>query len=332
MLVEALLALSVASAPGAGSATSPRSPEVCAAEGAARAGARDAELAYRDLGPAAGRPVLLLTGTDQQMTQWPQALLAALQARGFRPIVYDARDVGCSTHHGEAGPANWPAIFTALAAGERPALPYTLETLAQDAIAVLDHLGVPSADLVGASAGATVAGEVAASRPERVGRLVLLMANSGNPALPLPADPARLAAIPPPPPMGADADAVAAYRVAAWRALDGSETLAAPETYPALAAAATARSWDADAIGRGGAALLAAGDRRPRLAAVRAPTVVIHGDADPLVSTAAGREVADAIPGARFVAISGMGHSLTPASLQALLQGLTGSPAGNGHD
>src|SRR5690606_23537848 len=138
----------------------------------------------------------------------------------------------------------------------------------------------------------------------------------------MPANPVQLAALPPPPAAGAEAEVVAAYRVAAWKVLDGPDTLVAPESRPLLAAAATERSWDPDGIGRTGAALLAAGDRRARLAEVRSPTLVIHGDADPLISVSSGQDVADAVPGARFAAIAGMGHSLTREAVEILLEGL----------
>lgn len=322
MLAETFLALTLSVSPAAEGPTVPMAAEVCAAERSSRVSVRDAHLAYRDLGPVDGRPVLLIGGTDQQMTQWPDALIEAMQAQGLRPIVYDARDVGCSTHHTEAGPPDWPAIFGALATGERSPLAYHLTTLAEDALAVLDEMGIARADVVGVSGGATVAGELAAAYPDRVGRLVLVMANSGNPARPMPADPVKLSALPPPPAVGAEAEVVTAYRVAAWKVLDGSDTLIAPESRPVLAAAATARSWDPDGIGRTGAALLAAGDRRARLAEVRSPTLVIHGDADPLISVSSGQDVADAVPGARFAAIAGMGHSLTREAVEILLEGL----------
>lgn len=323
MLTTLIVAVALGASPAPKPAVTAPFAQGCAAEQPAYApGIDGAELAYRDLGPADGRPVLLIAGTDQQMTQWPASLLEAMQARGLRPIVYDARDVGCSTHHAASGPVNWGEVFAALGSGRRPALAYDLETLAADAAAVLDHLGVARADIVGVSGGATVAGELAASAPERVGRLVLVMANSGNPALPMPADPARLASLPPPPPADADAQTVTAYRAAAWRIMDGTETIMSADGYPEMARAATARSWDPDGIGRAGAALLAAGDRRARLAQIRASALVIHGEADPLISAAAGREVAEAIPGATFLLTPGMGHSLTPRAVVALLAGL----------
>ncbi len=302
--------------------TSPREGPVCAAESHATVAVTNGEIAYSDLGPVDGQPVLLVAGTDQQMIQWPEVLISRLQKEGLRPIVYDARDVGCSTHHVDAGPVDWPGVFGALAKGKAPPLPYTLQTMANDGFAVLDALGIRKADVLGVSGGATVAGEMAAGRPERVGRLVLLMANSGDPALPVPADPARLAALSSQPPPGADTATVAAYRQGAWAALAGPDSLMSREARRDLAKLATTRSWDPDGIGRSGAALIVAGDRRSRLAAVTTPTLVIHGSADPLISVAAGRGVADAIRSARFLLVPGMGHDLSAAALDAAVDAL----------
>lgn len=316
MLVELALSFALARDPGVGA-------DVCAREVLSVARVEDLSIAYRDLGPAGGRPVLLIAGTDQQLTQWPGALLAGLAAEGFRPIIYDARDVGCSTHHVEAGPVDWAGVFSALAAGQPPALAYDLNQLAADAAALLDELGIPRADVVGVSGGATVAGELAASHPDRIGRLVLVMANSGNPERSMPADPARMATLSAMPPMDAKQEDVVAYRAAAWALLEGEAGLMTAEERRAAAQAAAARSWDPDGLGRSGAALLAAGDRREPLAQVQAPTVVIHGEADPLISIEAGRDVAGAIPGARFVVIPGMGHGLTAEAIQAILGALS---------
>lgn len=298
-----------------------RSDAVCAAEASAPASTQDARLAWRDLGPADGRPILLVGGTDQQMDQWPAALISRLRNAGHRVIVYEARDVGCSTHHTGAGPVDWGAVFAAMGAGAPLPLAYDLATLAADAVALLDHLDLSRADVIGVSGGATVAGEMAAAHPDRIGRLVLVMANSGNPARPMPARPERMAAVSPPPPAASPAETVIAWRVAAWQALGAAE----PSDLEALARDATARSWDPDGTARSGAAILVAGDRRARLAAVAAPTLVVHGADDPLISPDAGRDVAEAVPDANFVLIPGMGHDLSPAAVNAVLAGLTAS-------
>jgi pimeloyl-ACP methyl ester carboxylesterase len=322
MIGSALTGLALGLLTGLDPLTDIRSEAICATQTTAPASTPEVRLAWRDLGPADGRPVLLIAGTDQQMGQWPAALLTGLREAGHRVILYEARDVGCSTHHVDAGPVDWGAVFAAMGAGSPPPLAYDLPVLAADAVAVLDHLGLAQADIIGVAGGATVAGEVAAAHPDRVGRLVLVMANSGNPARPMPARPERMAAVPPPPSAGAEVAAVVGWRTTAWTALGAP----ASPALDALAREATARSWDPDGTTRAGAALLTSGDRRARLAAVAAPTLVIHGADDPLISPDAGRDVAEAIPEADFQLIPGMGHDLSPAGVEAVLAALASSP------
>lgn len=277
-------------------------------------------LAYQDLGEADRPAVILVAGTDQQMIDWPTSLIEGLKAAGYRPVVYDGRDVGCSATFDAAGPPDWPAFFGQLMKGETPETAYTLTNLGADLLSVADSLALPRFHIIAASGGATVASQVAAQHPERIASLVLLMANSGDPAIPLPADPARMAALPPPPPADAPSETVVAYRVAASTALEGSAMRTPAEDILRRAIDATARAWHPDGIARYGAALLASGDRRPTLRSISAPTAVIHGAEDPLISPAHGRAVADAIPGASFTSIEGLGHALPDAAVPEILR------------
>lgn len=270
-------------------------------------------LAVFDARSDAGEPVLLIGGTDQQLTDWPPVLLSALVARGFRPIAYDARDVGCSSSMDEAGVPDWPAIFTALASGEAPSVPYHLTDLAEDAAAVADAAGLQRFHVLAASGGAATAALLANRYPDRIVSMVLLMPGSGNPAIPVPADPARLAGLPAPPAADAPPEAVIAYRTALGEALEGPGPRRSQEEIALRARVATERAWNPDGIARSGAAIVAAGDLRATFARIRAPTAVIHGLDDPLIASAHGRAVAGAIPGARFEGIAGLGHSLPDA-------------------
>lgn len=319
-ILAASAVLTMISAEAAQGSTARAAPPGCVGEVNRTATRGAVDLAWRRAGSAAQRPVLLIAGSDQQMTVWPDVLLRRLNAQGRAAIVYDARDVGCSTHLNDRGPIAWPAFFANLMGGKPPAIPYGLSDLALDALAVMDSAGVQKADIIGVSGGATVAAALAAEHPERVGRLVLVMANSGNPAIPMPADPARLAGLPQPPAKDASFAEVLAFRVKSAAALEGTSRAMTAEQRRRILAAASMRSWDPDGIGRGGAALLAAGDQRLRLATIKSPTRVIHGALDPLISPASGKEVAGAIPGAEFREVAGMGHGLTPAALDAVVE------------
>ena len=271
--------------------------------------ANGVQLAYRITGPAKGRPLLLIAGTGMQLIEWPPELIDRLHRAGFRVIVFDNRDAGASTHFSRAGSPDWAAIFGALGAGKRPDLPYTADDMANDAVALLDRLGIARADLLGISGGATIAALVAETRPDRVRSLTLIASNSGNPKMPMPADPARLAAIPPPSPNDG-APQVLARRFAGYRALAGRSSGFNAEVVRPLIEQTVARDADPFGFARQGAAMLVLGDLRPRLARIRTPTLVIHGGDDPLISPRSGRDVADTIAGARFIAIEGMGHDL----------------------
>ncbi|HEX7119481.1 MAG TPA: alpha/beta hydrolase [Longimicrobiales bacterium] len=283
-------------------------------------------LRYAVAGPADGEPVLLIGGTATQLTDWPAALVDGLAARGFRVITFDHRDSGRSTHLDDAGAPDWPAIFGALAAGAEPPLAYTLDDMADDAVGLLDALSIDRAHLFGTSMGGMIAQIIAAKHPERTRSLTSAMAGSGNPAIRIPADPARLAAVPPPPP-AADTAAAIERQVAMWRALASPENPVDEATLRARIAAAVARAYDPVGAERQGAAAAAAGDRRAQLRTIRAPTVVVHGADDPLVPVEAGREVASLIPGAELRVVPGMGHDLPDAAVPSIVDAIASAAA-----
>lgn len=276
------------------------------------------QLAYRITGPSSGRPLLLIGGTGMQLIEWPPELIDRLNRVGFRVIVFDNRDAGGSTHFSSAGSPDWGTIFEALGAGRKPNLPYTAEDMANDAVSLLDRLGIARADLLGISGGATIAAIVAEAQPDRVRSLNLIAANSGNPQIPLPAEPTKLADIPPPS-LNDGAPQVLARRLASYRALAGSSSGFDEHAVRALIEQTVARDADPVAFARQGAAMLALGDLRPRLGRIRTPTLVIHGGDDPLISPRSGREVADTIRGARFIQIDGMGHDLPSAKAATIV-------------
>ena len=284
------------------------------------------KIAYQVQGAGDGRPILLIAGTGMQYVEWPAKLVTGLVGQGYRVILFDGRDAGESSHFTARGEPDWNAIITALAAGQKPPLAYTADDMAQDASGLLDALHVESADVIGVSGGATVAALLAANDPARVRSLILIAANSGNPGHPLPAEPARLAGAQPPA-TGDDSAAAATKRTALARALSGPGDEFDEDEAKRIAGLAASRATDQGGQARQGAALIALGDIRARLRGVAAPTLVLHGDADPLIAPAAGREVADAIAGARFELIPRVGHTVSPAVTARIL-----SDTGRRHD
>jgi len=161
-----------------------------------------------------------------------------------------------------------------------------------------------------------------AGAPDRVRSLTLLMVNSGNPAIPLPADPVRAAAIPPPPLHESKEDQIS-RPIKTYKALSGRGYPVDNQQLFALARFVTERDSETWGVARQGAVLIVLGDLRTRLATIKAPAVVIDGDDDPLISPAVGKEVAEAIPGSRFLLIKGMGHSLPAQAVGLVLEAMS---------
>lgn len=265
-------------------------------------------LEYERFGPETAEPLLLIMGLGAQLTLWPVQLCEALVERGFHVIRYDNRDVGLSTKLDDAGVPELPMVLAAVMSGRQPTVPYTLDDMAADAVGLLDALGIDSAHIVGASMGGMIAQLVAALYPERTRTLTSIMSSTGNPALP-PATPEAIGQLMSRP-QGADIESLVEFGVKTARVI-GSPA------YPADEAALRARvrrdverSMYPAGFARQMAAIYASGDRRARLAQVAAPTLVIHGTADPLVPVGGGRDTAANIKGAEIVEIEGMGHDL----------------------
>jgi pimeloyl-ACP methyl ester carboxylesterase len=277
--------------------------------------ANDITIAYERFGPTDRETMLLIMGTGAQLTSWPLELVAELVDRGYHVIRYDNRDVGLSTHFDDAGLPDWEAISAALEAGEPVPLPYTIEDMAQDAVALLDALGIEKAHLVGASMGGSIAQLVAADYPERTLSLTSIMADSGNPALPLMGDPEALESIPPRPPAD-DLDAYIEYRVKVLQALGSPGYPTEEQTLREWVVRDVERAYDQAGEMRHEAVSLIAhyGDRLTKLKTIQAPTVVVHGTDDPLVPLVSGEDTAANIPNAELRVIPGLGHDI-PAEL-----------------
>ncbi|TFU03652.1 alpha/beta fold hydrolase [Polymorphobacter arshaanensis] len=252
--------------------------------------------------------VLLIMGLGAQLTLWPIELVDALVARGFRVVRFDNRDIGLSTKFDSAGIPDMPSLMMALMGGKAPDIAYTLTDMANDAVAVLDALGIAQAHIVGASMGGMIAQLVAANHPTRTRTLTSIMSTTGNRELP-PAKPDAMAALTGRP-TTADVDAIVAFGVAAARIVGSPAYPAEESRLTARVRADFERSFSPAGFARQMAAIVADGDRRDRNASITAPTLVIHGDADPLVPVEGGHDTAASIKDAELMIIPGMGHDL----------------------
>ena len=263
---------------------------------------------YDEHGDKNAPPVLLVMGLGAQMTLWPQELVDALVERGFRVIRYDNRDIGLS--HKMEG-AKSPGIVKMMLLsrfGIKPKVPYTLADMADDGIGLLDALGIKQAHIVGASMGGMIAQHMAFSHPERVLTLTSIMSTTGNRKLPAATKEAMSALTKRPESM--DEEVLVEHGVKVATAIGSPGYRSDPDKVRERSRALIKRSFYPQGMPRQLAAIIADGDRRERLQSVKAPTLVIHGEADPLVPLAGGQDTAAHIKGSKLKTIPGMGHDL----------------------
>ena len=277
---------------------------------------------WESWGDARNPAVLLVMGLGMHIAAWPQALVQTLVGRGLRVIAIDNRDVGWSTSMDSLGV---PSLFkTTLRywAGLPIDAPYRLHDMAVDAVTLLDALAIERAAWVGISMGGMIAQLAAALHAPRVTRLVSLMSTSGEPRFLRPRARA-LKALLRRTPRGADIDALARH-LADTLTIIGSRRLERdPDELFAYCRAHVTRASNPPGFVRQLVAIAASGPRSALLPTIAAPTLVIHGDDDPLVPIAGGRHVARLIPGARIEVIQDLGHDL-PSVLMPRITRLIG--------
>jgi pimeloyl-ACP methyl ester carboxylesterase len=265
------------------------------------------EICYDTFGDRAGAPLLLVMGLASQMIAWDEAFCEQLAARGYFVIRFDNRDIGLSTKFPQHGTPDLMALLGQALMGKPVAAPYTLRDMAADAVGLLDALGIERAHVVGASMGGAIGQEMAIHFAARVLTLTSIMSSTGSPSLPQ-ATPEAMAVLLAPPPKDRDSYFESYKRT--WAVLRGPGFPLDEAKDLERAARAWDRGLNPPGVARQLAAILASGDRTAALASVRVPTLVIHGNADPLVRHQGGVATAKAIPGARLLTIDGMGHAL----------------------
>ncbi len=263
-------------------------------------------LYYETHGDPGGRPLLLVMGLGAQLTLWEPGFCELLAREGFYVIRFDNRDVGLSTKV-EGGPE--PDLAKAMA-GDHSTASYTLWDMADDAVGLLDHLGIERAHIAGASMGGMIVQCMAIRHPGRVRSMTSIMSTTGNPDVGQP-EPAAMAALLAPPPT--TREGAIAQGLATWKTIGSPGYPPDEDELRQRLAADYDRCFFPKGTARQLVAILATGDRTEALRGVRVPTLVIHGEADPLVTPSGGEATAAAIPGARLLTFPGMGHDLPRA-------------------
>ncbi|WP_232343965.1 alpha/beta fold hydrolase [Actinoplanes awajinensis] len=266
-------------------------------------------------------PLLLLAGEASSMDWWDDEFCRRLAAGGRFVIRYDHRDTGRSTA--------FPAGTT-----------YSGVDLMNDALGVLDALGVPAAHLVGLSLGGALAQRIAVEHPHRVLTLTLIATSAGlgPDAMPVlagvgavavrtvPATEVRVRTATDEVDWSNRRSAVAGI-IAEVRARGGPFTPDEPQLRR-LAERVYDRSADLAAARLNHRCAGYGPPVRDRLAAIDVPTLILHGTLDQRFPSEHPRELARVIPGSRLVWLEGVGHEVPPRAVWAqVLTEILGEPA-----
>ena len=276
-------------------------------------------LCYETFGEPTDPTALLIMGLGTQMVAWHEDFCRQLAAEGFYVVRYDNRDIGRSTHLQGA-----PPTIRQLLTRSKRAARYRLSDMADDAARLLIELDLAPAHVIGASMGGMIAQTLAAQRPERVRSLVSIMSNTGalsngQPALRM--YPLFLRR----PSVGREQYIAHFERL--FAAIGSRGLPRDPQEIRELATLSYERDHDPAGSGRQLAAIIASGDRTAEVREISAPTLVVHGTADPLVRPSGGRATARAIKGAKLKTIEGMGHDLPRAAWQQIIEAIAANAA-----
>lgn len=282
------------------------------------------ELYFDTFGDPADPTILLVSGLGAQCLVYDDEFCLAIAGHGHHVVRYDNRDVGLSTHLHDSD-VNPMLALAAIGAGESVVSAYTLSDMAADAVALLDVLEVAQADVFGSSMGGMIAQTLAIEYPGRVRTLTSLMSTTGETDVGQP-DPETLGTL-----LGVltpqeERDARIANAVAMAR------VIGTPHVFDEARATRRStvfvdRAYDPAGTGRQLVAILASGSRAAALPTLRLPTIVLHGDRDPLVDISGGRRTAELVPDAEFRVLEGMGHDMPPEYWDRIVGGIIDNAA-----
>ncbi len=275
------------------------------------------ELYYETLGQPGDEPLLFVNGLGSQCINYDLEFCQRFVERGFFVIRFDNRDVGLSSKLDEFTP-HLKDVAAALREGRAPDVPYRLSDMATDAVAVLDALDLEGAHVAGVSMGGMIVQQLAIDHASRLRSMTSIMSTTGDrdvgQASP---EVAELFYAPP----GQDRATVIARSQALQRLT--SPTAFDPDRVAQRVGDAFDRCFCPRGVARQLAAVMASGSRTQSLRSVDVPTLVIHGDADALIDISGGVRTAQCIPGARFLAIAGMGHDLAPHDWATIVEAIS---------
>jgi len=265
------------------------------------------EIEYEDTGPRNGIPLMFINGFGSQMTSWPVEFREGLEAAGLRVIRFDNRDVGLSQKwHGIIPDVR--EVAKAMREGRKPDVPYTLNDMAADAVALLSELGIDTAHISGASMGGMIAQLVALNHPDRARSLISIFSTTSDPSLP-PSSPEAQAALLTPAP-ATDRASVIAHALKGRRSYASTAWPFDEKFWGEIIGRNYDRMFYPEGSARQYAAIMASPPRTERLKSLKLPALVMHGSADMLLRVEAGRHTAQCIPNSEYKEIEGWGHDM----------------------
>ncbi|WP_193046286.1 alpha/beta fold hydrolase [Mycolicibacterium baixiangningiae] len=278
-----------------------------------KASNKDVQIHYEDMGNVGDPAVLLIMGLGAQLLFWREEFCRKLVDQGLRVIRYDNRDVGLSSHFdGQRTKGSQVGNMVRSVLGVKSPSVYTLEDMADDAAALLDHLDIDEAHIVGGSMGGMIAQIFAARHAERTKTLAVFFSSNNQPFLPPPGPRQLLAVITGPSP-NSPRDVIIENSIRVSKIIGSPGYPSTDEKLRADAIAFYDRAFYPQGIARQFNAITGSGSLLHYNKQTTAPTVVIHGKADKLMRPTGGKAIAKAIPNARLVMFDGMGHELPQA-------------------
>jgi pimeloyl-ACP methyl ester carboxylesterase len=282
--------------------------------------ANEIDIAYETYGNSSKPAMLLIMGLGYQMMFWDEEFCTQLSSRGYFVIRFDNRDCGLSTWLKDAGTPDIPAMKALMAERKKTRSPYSLLDMANDIKGLLDAVGIKSAHIVGRSMGGMIGQMMAIHHPERIKTLTSIMSSTSDPKLPPPKSDVLSVLLEPEP---GDKEGFINHSVRVMNMLSGSRYQIDEDRVRKWALDSYQRGLNPDGVARQFAAILATGSRKKALKSVTVPTLVIHGDADPLVPVECGIDTASTIPGAQLLIIEGLGHTLTPQVYPQVIEAIS---------
>jgi pimeloyl-ACP methyl ester carboxylesterase len=273
----------------------------------AQVDANSIQIEYETFGEPDSPALLLIIGLAGQLIAWDEKLCQQLAQQGHYVIRFDNRDAGLSSKIEEAGVPDIMQTIEAQMKGETINPPYTIEDMADDAVGLLDALGIEKAHICGMSMGGMIAQTIAINYPKRVLSLISIYSRTGDPEEPQPKPEAMEFLFAPPP---EEREEYIDYGIKLFSTISGPGFPYDEGWLRNFVAQSYDRAYNPEGSARQLVAIMAQKNRRPALKSLSTPTLVIHGVDDPLVLVEGGKNTAADIPGAKLMIIDGMGHDL----------------------